>query len=107
MKRTKVIMFLIIVLIVFIYGCTAQNGQNNTDLDKNIGFESITKLQCEKSGGKWNECGSPCAGTGAEICIQVCRVQCECGGIAGYKCPKGYKCLLSGKIKDEIGICVN
>ena len=70
------------------------------------GFEGVTKLQCANAGGSWNECGSPCAGTGAEFCIQVCSPQCECGGIAGFRCPDGYKCRLAGKIPDELGACI-
>jgi hypothetical protein len=79
--------------------------KDNRDKEK-IGFGDITKHQCEEAGGHWNECGSPCAGTDAEICIQVCQVQCECRGIAGFECPEGYKCRLSGKVADEIGVCV-
>ena len=70
------------------------------------GFAGITKLQCAQSKGSWNDCGSPCAGTGAKFCAQVCSPQCECSGIAGFKCPAGYKCRLSGKISDEIGVCI-
>lgn len=70
------------------------------------GFEGITKAQCEQAKGHWNECGSACAGTGAEMCIAVCQPQCECSGIAGFNCPQGYKCRLSGKIADELGVCV-
>ena len=77
-------------------GCAADCG----------GFEGITKLQCTQAKGSWDDCGSPCAGTGAEFCIQVCSPQCECGGIAGFKCPNGFKCRLSEKIADEIGVCV-
>ena len=77
-------------------GCAADCG----------GFQGITKLQCTQAKGSWNDCGSPCAGTDAEICIQVCSAQCECSGIAGFKCPNGYKCRLTGKIADEIGVCV-
>ena len=77
-------------------GCKADCG----------GFEGITKKQCAYAKGKWNECGSPCAGTGAEFCVQVCSEQCECGGIAGFGCPKDFKCRLSGKIADEMGVCV-
>lgn len=76
-------------------GCAADCG----------GFEGITKLQCINAGGSWNDCGSPCAGTDAEFCIQVCQAQCECGGISG-NCPAGYKCRLTGKIADEIGVCI-
>jgi hypothetical protein len=71
-----------------------------------VGFEGITQDQCKKFGGNWNECGSPCAGTDAEVCIQSCRTQCECSGIAGFACPDGFKCLLSGTIADEMGVCV-
>ena len=70
------------------------------------GFEGIAKKQCVEAKGHWNDCGSPCAGTNAKFCIQVCSPQCECGGIAGFKCPIGYKCRLTGKIADEIGVCV-
>lgn len=77
-------------------GCAADCG----------GFGGITKAKCTEAKGNWNECGSPCAGTGTEFCIQVCSQQCECGGIAGFKCPVGYKCRLTGKIADELGVCV-
>ncbi len=77
-------------------GCKADCG----------GFEGITKKQCSDAKGNWNDCGSPCAGTDAEFCIQVCQAQCECSGIAGFKCPQGYKCRLSGKIADEMGVCI-
>ena len=70
------------------------------------GFEGIAKIQCTQSKGNWNDCGSPCAGTNAKFCIEVCSPQCECGGIVGFKCPSGYKCRLSGKIADELGVCV-
>jgi hypothetical protein len=104
MKKTAFFMFLIIFLIA---GC--QNGQNLPQEDKpqekEIAF-GITQQQCNEANGYWNECGSPCAGTGAEMCIQVCEVQCQCGGIAGFGCPEGYKCRLSGKIADEMGVCV-
>lgn len=76
-------------------GCAADCG----------GLDGMTKKQCIEAKGKWNDCGSPCAGTDAEFCIQVCSAQCECDD-AKYKCPEGYKCRLSGKIKNEIGVCV-
>lgn len=77
-------------------GCAADCG----------GFEGVTKKQCTESGGNWNDCGSPCAGTDSDYCIEVCQAQCECGGIAGFNCPAGYKCRLTGKIADEIGACI-
>lgn len=70
------------------------------------GVAGITKMQCEQAGGFWNECGSPCAGTDAEFCILSCSVQCECGGIAGYRCPEGFACRLSNVVVDEMGVCI-
>jgi hypothetical protein len=61
---------------------------------------------CDNAGGNWNECSSECLGTGAAFCTEVCVAQCECGGIAGWKCPEGYTCRLSGDVVDELGVCV-
>jgi hypothetical protein len=114
---------LFLVILIFIGGCEQSNlpeepkksvcGDNICDISEKEscakdcgGVAGITKQQCEQAGGKWNDCGSACAGTGAEICIQVCSPQCECGGLAGFTCPKGFKCRLSGKIADEIGVCI-
>ena len=83
-----------------------RNDQKNDEVDEEAGFAGITKQQCVEANGHWNECGSPCAGTGADFCIELCQVQCECGGIAGFACPDGFKCRLSGKIADEMGVCV-
>ena len=68
--------------------------------------QGISPEECRAANGNWNECGIPCAGTDAEMCIQVCSAQCECGGIAGFGCPEDYKCRLTGKIADEMGVCV-
>ena len=110
----KKIMILLTVILVFVVGCVDEgndtvvsppNDQDN-EVDEEVGFAGITKQQCVEANGNWNECGSPCAGTGADFCIEMCQTQCECGGIAGFSCPEGYKCRLSGKIADEIGVCV-
>lgn len=82
------------------------NENEGSETEGKVGFSGISKEQCEQAGGAWNECGSPCAGTNSDFCIQVCQVQCECGGFAGFDCPKDFKCRLSGKIADEIGVCV-
>ncbi|MFH0868247.1 MAG: hypothetical protein V1831_02955 [Candidatus Woesearchaeota archaeon] len=112
MKKIIALMF---VILMFLVGCKPENtddniiGENDQKdgvNEEKTGFEGITKQQCMDSYGNWNECGSPCAGTGAEMCAQVCRVQCECSGIAGFGCPEGYKCRLTGKIADEMGVCV-
>lgn len=101
-------LILFAVILVFAAACAAEGPKEPIEEPKDgeTGFESITKQQCLDARGHWNECGSPCAGTGADFCIQVCQVQCECGGIAGFRCPEGFKCRLSGKIADEMGVCV-
>jgi len=68
--------------------------------------KEMTPELCESARGKWTECGSPCAGMDEKMCIQVCEAMCQCGGIAGFGCPDGYHCRLSGKIADEMGKCV-
>ena len=101
-------LILFVTVLVFIAACAVEEPEKTIDepKDDEAGFAGITKQQCIDAGGNWNECGSPCAGTDADFCIQVCQVQCECGGIAGFSCPEGFKCRLSGKIADEIGVCV-
>jgi len=79
---------------------------DGSEVKEDLGFAGITKTQCEEADGYWNECGSPCAGTDSDFCIEVCQVQCECGGFAGFACPKDFKCRLSGNIADEMGVCV-
>ena len=100
----KKIILALLVLGLFIAACKPADPQTPTE--EEAGFSGITKQQCTEANGYWNECGSPCAGTDAEVCIQVCRAQCECGGIAGFSCPEGYKCRLTGKIADEMGVCI-
>jgi hypothetical protein len=68
---------------------------------------ALTKAFCESGGGHWNECGSACRGSDGP-CIQVCVPYCECGGIAGWSCPKYFTCadyLPSKDTPDAMGIC--
>jgi len=95
----KIIIFLVLSM-VFISACSILKK----DMQKEV--KEMTKELCESSKGNWNECSSPCLGTDAEACIQVCVAQCECGGIAEFNCPFGYKCRLTVKITDEMGVCV-
>lgn len=112
----KIILLLSTVILVFLAACDVDDTEDKVDtvvnqndgqkIDEDIGFAGITKQQCNEANGYWNECGSPCAGTGAEFCIEICQVQCECSGIAGFGCPEGFKCRLTGTIADEIGVCI-
>ena len=107
----KGLIILSLVLVIFFIGCEKPKNGLINETNNISGGESgegkiLSAQECKDAGGKWNECGSPCAGTDADFCIQVCQVQCECGGIAGFSCPEGFKCRLSGKIADEMGICI-
>ena len=102
----KIILILLMVILIFLVGCEPVEEEEVGEQIEEVGFAGITKQQCDQADGYWNECGSPCAGTDADFCIQVCQVQCECSGIAGFGCPEGFKCRLTGKISDEIGVCV-
>jgi len=110
----KIILLLSTVILVFLAACEPiEPGEEPEEkeapeevIKEEAGLAGITKQQCVEAGGYWNECGSPCAGTDADLCIQMCQVQCECGGIAGFTCPEGFKCRLSGKIVDEMGVCI-
>ncbi len=121
MFMKKVILFLLVFLAILIISCNQPQQKKEPSCGDNTcqdnekengcaadcgGFGNVTKLQCTQAKGSWNDCGSACAGTGAEYCIEVCQPQCECGGIAGFNCPSGYKCRLTGKIADELGVCI-
>ena len=103
---------LIGIIALFLAGCGAI-VENKADVEtpkeeptkESVGVTGISKQRCIDSGGSWNECGSPCAGAGADFCIQMCQVQCECDNIR-LRCPEGYKCRLSGKIANEVGVCI-
>jgi len=85
---------------------TVEHENDGSETDDEVGFSGISKEQCQEANGFWNECGSPCAGTDADFCIELCQIQCECSGIAGFTCPKDFKCRLSGKFADEMGVCI-
>ena len=69
------------------------------------GVAGVTKAQCYGAGGKWNECGSACAGLDTDMCIEVCSEQCECDNNQ-YFCPEKFTCRLSGKAPKMMGVCV-
>ena len=84
----KILVFLAVIM-VFLVGCDAEpdgtvvsppnnndNDVTDSDSDDYVGFAGITKQQCADANGFWNECGSPCAGTDADFCIEICQVQC-------------------------------
>jgi len=107
---TKTTNFMLLTMgIMLLIGCSFEPLKDKTQQNiSDVPAETklMTQELCESSQGHWNECGSPCAGTDAEMCVAMCEQQCECGGIAGFGCPQGYKCRLTGKIADEMGVCI-
>jgi putative hemolysin len=83
--------------------CKVVDSENRS---ANCTGSGLNKELCEKYGGHWDECGSACTGQPpGTVCPTVCIAQCECGGLAGWNCPPGYYCMLSGGITDELGVC--
>jgi hypothetical protein len=100
---------LAVVALVVGFGCISAPplpppGQNGTDSDG-----TLTKALCVDAGGLWNECGSACRGApDGTACIMMCVQYCECGGLAGFRCPSGHTCtdyLPSKDTPDAMGIC--
>jgi hypothetical protein len=105
MKTFVVFLTLYILLVA---GCAKQVPPTDIQVPPSeirAGAQDMNQEICKKAGGNWNECSSACLGTGADVCMQVCVAQCECGGIAGFRCPAGYDCKLTGKVADELGAC--
>ena len=65
---------------------------------------------CKSNGGNWNECSNRCKldnrGKSGVVCTTVCEALCECGGIAGFKCPGGYNCKTPDGVADALGYCI-
>jgi hypothetical protein len=110
----------LIVVALLLFGCVGGGNpptQNNTNgtLNNSNGThvppsetKQLTKELCEGARGHWNECGSACRGAPeGTACIMMCVQYCECGGIAGFGCPKGYQCgdYLPKGAADAMGIC--
>lgn len=85
--------------------CSVPGGQPFTEQVPAM----ITAQGCQKAGGHWNECSSRCrldnAGRSDVACPALCEALCECGGIAGFRCPSGFTCRLPSGIADALGYC--
>ncbi len=105
-----IVLAALVVAIIAGYGCVGQSEPvtpppgNGTDT-----ANAITEGMCTAAGGHWNECGSACRGAPpGTACIAMCVPYCECGGIAGFRCPAGYVCgdyLPDKDTPDALGIC--
>lgn len=65
------------------------------------------QVRCEKAGGKWTECGSPCHGKPGEVCATVCEAHCLCGGASKWTCPTDLTCqdYEPANSANGIGVC--
>lgn len=88
--------------------CRTADGETFTETVEE-GFEAMNQNLCESSGGNWNTCSNKCSlnaqGKTGVACTMQCEQLCECGGIAGYGCPRGYSCKTPG-FPDALGYCV-
>ncbi|HLD60009.1 MAG TPA: hypothetical protein VI912_03380 [Candidatus Bilamarchaeaceae archaeon] len=118
-KNAKVLAVLFLCFLVF--GCIKpspdpQNISKNDSpivANQSIANESdnrtiqMTQDLCEQSGGRWNECGSACAGEPpGTVCIQSCVEVCECEDSS--QCPEGFECKKSPPIEGRVynaGVC--
>ena len=84
--------------------CRTPDGRNFVEEIIN----PLAKL-CNDSGGNWNICSSKCMldhqGKDGVACTMMCEALCECGGIAGFKCPAGYSCVINSNVTDALGYC--
>ncbi len=88
-------------------GECSQTQDSNSDSSEDEDVYMSEQL-CKSSGGYWNECASACRGAPeGTICTLQCILQCECGGIAGFRCPSGYICTdyLPQGASDAMGVC--
>ncbi|MGC9310308.1 MAG: hypothetical protein ACP5E4_01135 [Candidatus Aenigmatarchaeota archaeon] len=85
--------------------CMTPDGRSFTE-SLNPSMEYL----CEEARGHWNECSNRCMldnqGKERVACPMMCEALCECGGIAGYRCPDGYYCQLPEGVADALGYCV-
>ena len=95
----------VVALLLVAFGCISVPVNPSDGNDTGAG---ITKEMCQGAGGNWDECGSACRGAPpGTACILMCVQYCECGGIAGFRCPAGYVCTdyLPKGAADAMGIC--
>lgn len=78
--------------------------------EENCSGEDMNEELCSSAGGHWNNCSNKCQidnqGIEGAACTMQCEALCECGGIAGFGCPKGYICKMPGGIADALGYCI-
>jgi hypothetical protein len=94
-------------LLVMMHGCTSSApGENQT---ANQTVHDMTQQLCSDAGGSWNPQGTCCRDLPEGTpCTKLCVAVCQCGGIAGFRCPAGYECgdyYPGNNTPDALGVC--
>src|SRR4030095_16099500 len=82
-------------LMLALYGCTGSKSAPppNTSPNNSDTNNAITESMCNGAGGNWNTQGTCCRDLPEGTpCTKLCVAVCECGGIAGFRCPAGFTC---------------
>ncbi len=105
-------------ILLALYGCTQSGSQSNGSGNQSVppngsadgNQTDLTQAMCQDAGGHWNTQGICCRGLPpGEACNKLCVAVCDCGGIAGFRCPAGYACAdyyPNSTTPDAMGICV-
>ncbi|MFN7990803.1 MAG: hypothetical protein U0R44_01455 [Candidatus Micrarchaeia archaeon] len=95
--------FLAMALLLALQGCA---GSRPADNQTGAG---PSEESCLASGGSWNTEGTCCRDLPpGQVCNKFCVAVCQCGGIAGFRCPAGYACTdyyPDDKTPDAMGVC--
>lgn len=90
---------------------TDNNTVNQTPGQNGTGNQTpeLTEATCNGAGGHWNTQGTCCRDLPpGQPCTKLCVAVCDCGGIAGFRCPSGYYCTdyyPNSTTPDAMGVC--
>ena len=94
-----------IAILLALHGCAGTQPQGN----QTVNGTGITQAMCQDAGGHWNAQGTCCRDLPeGKPCNMFCVAVCECGGIAGFRCPAGYACgdyYPNNTTPDAMGVC--
>jgi hypothetical protein len=110
-QRKNVSIWAVVAITVIIAGLIAFSfiiSRNRVKAPVTPALQTVSESVCRAAGGNWNACGSACrTAPPGTPCIEVCVPYCECGGVAGFKCPTGYACgdYEPKDAADALGVC--
>ncbi len=121
---------LAVAILLALHGCVSQPPGNQTGNQTNVSVngtnntlnqtgnqtppqgnqtDGLTEEMCNGAGGHWNTQGTCCRDLQpGQVCNKLCVAVCDCGGIAGFRCPSGYYCTdyyPNSTTPDAMGVC--